>query len=894
MRVDRTAGCLLLAVFPVCASAGETEAPAVPAPEVNLIQWSSPLAMALAQVKATTATSTGTTGPSAWHLFAETGVSGNDVDGKLSGRFQQNREVPRGFFLRALDLSYVDKDSPFLGSLRASEIRERDQRITADIWRVGTFRTQISWDEIPDFISNSRSLYTQTGRGNLSVSPSIRANLETLLGGPTASPQPQNVPQAFQDAIRREISVAPRLEIGTRRESGFLRQSWSPSDAVEIHFVAGQTRKHGNIPFGTGTFARQNTIPVPAPYTPNDGVWEALGQELPAPIDWRTNEFGGGLRFSGKIWQVGADYNYEQFRDPVTGLTYDNWFRVTDAAGNPQGSALGRERFARSAVAYPPSSETHSVVLRAGLDLPRENQLRAVLAYGRTSQNDAFLPYTLNTALQGVIGGTYTGLATNIPAGTLVYDVNSLPQKSLNGNVETINQDYSFVTRSIPTMTFRLQYRVEDLDNNSPIITFPGFARFGESQWVTSLDYYGVPIHNRPESYVKQDGIATMRWDIAKPLALTLGYQYEGWDRTHRNVLHSNEHTARVRLDFTPSSMFSFRADYRYGERKPDQYLVQPLVFNPALNVNPPSAALPGPGGPGWEDLRGPGGGPLTPLNGDISLEFNQLRKFDIGPRKRHDGIGTVDVRLGQMASFSGSFRYVKNDYLKIPATPKPNYSDLLYGALYDESWDASAEFSVTPGERSVFFVTYTREQNRYGFLSIGNLITGSVASPNPNVDPCCSQYPIQNSWERRNKTTLDSVQVGGNYATPGDGWVFDASYALSFATEKTNTTNPFPPIVPNSPRTAVVYPYPDVTDRFQELLVSVTRRFSKSIELGVRYRYEVYRTDDFYLNDISPYAQGQVRVGGVVTNIPRYLFLNARYGSYTANELSGFLRYRY
>lgn len=846
----------------------------------------SPLTQAVAQEK----TKAGAPAPSAaaqnWRLFALAGVSGYDVDGQLPGRFQHYREIPRGFYLGALDLEYLNKDSPYLISLRATEIRERDQRIEADAWRVGSFRTQLYWDEIPKFISNSPTLYRNTAPGVLQVSPSIRANLEALLGGPGASPQPRpnNLPPAFFAAIQQEIGVAPIVEIGTRRETGLFRQSWTPTDMVELHFQAGEIRKHGNIPFGAGTFARQNLFPTPpsgvpcagrpATISPCDGFWEALGAELPAPIDWRTDELTGGVRFSGRIWMVGLDYDYQHFRDPVNGLVYDNWFRVTDAAGAGPGSAIGRERFARSAVAYPPSSEFHNAVLRAGLDLPRETQLRGVFAWSKVRQNDAFLPYSLNTALSPS-GAGLAGFDVTNPA--------SLPRQSLDGNVRTINQDYAFVTRAAAPMTFRLQYRSEDLDNNSPLITFQGFSRFGESHFVTSLDYYGVPIRNRPESYTKQDAIATLRWDIAKAFAWTMGYQFKRWDRTFRTVPRSDEHIGRVHIDFTPASAFALRADYRYSDRKPDTYLTQPLVFNPNLSV-------PEPGGPGWEVRRGINGAPLTPFNPTLSLEFNQLRKFDVGPRKRHEGVGTADVRLGKATSLSGSFRYVRDDYVSVPSNPAPDFSNLFYGALYDETWDASAEFSVTPGERTVVFVNYTREQDRYAYLSMGNLITSSVV----NGDPCCAQYPIRNSWERHNRTTLDALQAGVSFATPGDGWVFDASYALSFSTEKTRSFNPFPPILDNSPRTAAVYPYPDVTDRFQELLVSVTRRFSKALELGVQYRYEPYKVDDFFLNDLAPYAYGQLKVGGELTNVQRYLFLNARYGSYTGNQLAAFLKYRY
>src|SRR5262249_3976666 len=157
----------------------------------------------------------------------------------------------------------------------ALEVREKDQQIYADAWDVGKFRTQLFWSEIPDFISNSPTLYVNSATGVLTVSPSIRSNLETLLGGPNAAPVPPaippavlpgtaiTIPPAFLAAVRNEIAKAQSVEIGTRRETGLFTRSWTPSDMFELHVLAGQTRKHGNIPWGTGTFARQNIVPVP-------------------------------------------------------------------------------------------------------------------------------------------------------------------------------------------------------------------------------------------------------------------------------------------------------------------------------------------------------------------------------------------------------------------------------------------------------------------------------------------------------------------------------------------------------------------------------------------------------------------------------------------------------
>src|SRR5215813_690787 len=186
----------------------ETPAPSLetPALETPGLGLTSPLAQAVAQERARA----GTAAPAAqsWRIFAFAGVNGYDLDGQLPGKFQEHSDVPRGFFLRTLDLTFLNKDSPYMGSLVASEIRERDQRITADIWKVGAFRTQVFWDELPKFYSNSPTLYQNTATGVLQVSPSIRQTLENLLGGPLAAPVPPPQPPSTLPATTITIPAA--------------------------------------------------------------------------------------------------------------------------------------------------------------------------------------------------------------------------------------------------------------------------------------------------------------------------------------------------------------------------------------------------------------------------------------------------------------------------------------------------------------------------------------------------------------------------------------------------------------------------------------------------------------------------------------------------------------
>src|SRR5262249_48360645 len=141
--------------------------------------------------------------------------------------------------------------------------------------------------------------------------------------------------------------------IATRRNTTLLKQSFHPRAGLEVHAQVSKIRSRGIQPLGMGTFARQNNIPTPPldvpcnarpSSNPCDGQWESLDVELPAPVASRTVAANAGAYFSGSHWSLGADYDFSQFRPDFRAITYENPFRISDAQGNPPGSAVGRNR----------------------------------------------------------------------------------------------------------------------------------------------------------------------------------------------------------------------------------------------------------------------------------------------------------------------------------------------------------------------------------------------------------------------------------------------------------------------------------------------------------------------------------------------------------------------
>ena len=855
--------------------------------------------------------------PSSLKAVIEIGGEDPEVRGDRPGKFQQYRDYPRNFFIRNVLLNFESANSPFLMTFKGQEVGERDQRYRFELGKVGKFRTRFMWDQIPHYYSNGKTFDLERTPGNLVVDPNLRANLQAVIpplpngNGPTSLdlftlPQYQLLLPVMSQAVQNGPGVNLRL----RSDQLLVTQSFHPTENLELYFRAQHLRLNGFRPKGTGTFER---VGIPAPS--QDGIWESQGVELAEPDQYRTTNLTFGLEYARPKWRVGVDYYLSLFRNPLPSLTWENPFRVTASLANP-GFGTGRNRFAQAQQALPPENDYQSISVHAGVDLPHETQLRGSFTWGRGTQNQAFLPYTLNSAMTAAnLGPLLTGGATVCPQGTTgptcvpaLFGL-ALPQPSLNGEVRTLNQNYVLASRPWKTMRFLLQYRSDDKDNRSSQITFPGLPSFGDSGVRIAVDFYNLAIQNFPTSYKRQNTKASWQWEVSKNLDWELEYDWEIWNRRFFEASRTNEHSLHGKLNYRPTRGVALKADYLYADRKPTCnpgksslldpcYPTQPLTFNPNLTV----PGLASGGGPGWEDTPALS----TQFVRGVPLEFNRLRRFDDDKRMRHNGGLTLEVTRWQQATFSASYRYLRDDY------DKGAQNDPFYGLNYNTFSTVDAQFTyfLTPEDdpnatapkkswwgNTFFYANYSREQQQTGYLGLGHLIIGAVQ----DVRACCAQFPIANTWLRSSRIHLDMFQFGINRASEDERTVIDLSYVLAFARDKTSTVNPFT-ILPVSLRTASAFNYPDVINRQQEVNISFTRQLRPGLAIGASYRFEPYRLDDYYTNNLQPYQlqiplPGQLQLPAasrpdVVSPTPRYLFLNARFTTFHANVATVFLRY--
>src|SRR5258705_69154 len=149
------------------------------------------------------------------------------------------------------------------------------------------------WARIPHYFGSGKSFLVKAAPGLYQVSPALRARLQVL-----TTPEARILPNSvLSDTVRQELLTAPTTIVRLQRAQALFRQSYQPSDRVELYAQFSWLRNRGSRPMSAGTFVRR---PVPGPgLTDIGGAWEGIGQEFLEPIDHRTYDLKVGAQFRG-------------------------------------------------------------------------------------------------------------------------------------------------------------------------------------------------------------------------------------------------------------------------------------------------------------------------------------------------------------------------------------------------------------------------------------------------------------------------------------------------------------------------------------------------------------------------------------------------------------------
>lgn len=480
-----------------------------------------------------------------------------------SSKYEEYRDIPRDHpFVDELELHHENEEKSYYIEFRTEDTLQDDQRYILRMGKYGKYEMELGWDEIPHRLSNAaRTLYREEPSGVFTLPDETQQQLQ----GDAALAE-----QIFS------LARGTRLSLG--RDTGRFSFHYTPMPSWDVRLGYRIDSTDGRRPIGTG-FAFGRAQPI----------------ELPSPIDYRTHDIDGSIQYVQELWSMRLSYSGSIFENGVDTLVWDNPYQAADSAFQ---SSRGRLDLA-------PENQAHTIGLDAVAHLPMRSQLVGAISYGWMTQDDDFLPFTINRALAQP----------------------SLTESSLDGELNPLVANVRLYSRPSPKLGFNAGYRLYDLGNDSRMIDFPGYVE-------TDSAVVDVARRNLPYEYTVHRGTVGTDYRLTSWSKVAIDYEWENWHRRFREVRDSDEHRIGPSIDLTPRRWLTLRTSYTRSWRDASGYDTR------AAEVGFPE------GEEGNERLP-------------------QLRKFDEAARNRDEVAFLATFTPRSTLSFVASFRLANDDYTR-------------------------------------------------------------------------------------------------------------------------------------------------------------------------------------------------------------------------------------
>lgn len=727
-----------------------------------------------------------------------------------TSKFNEYRDLRNGFYVRRVDATFENvKDPKNYFSLKSQRTLYRDQSYLATFGQYGKFKLQFRYDEIPHTYSNTtRTLFTETAPGVWSFPAAIRsalqastaANLPSLMAGTGA-----NVGQGI---VTNFNFITPSII----RKAGTALVSYNPTANWNFNGLFWRESQRGLRPIGL--------IMNPSP---SASATAGYGVELPEPINYFNNRLQVGTEYGNRKRAIQAAYIGSFFQNNTGVLTWDNPFRLTsETVGNP---LTGR-------MDLYPGNKAQYLSFAGATDLTKYVRLMGSISPGWLRQNDAFLPYTTNTA--NVTCGDGTQACTSLSV---------LPTPSLAGNKQTLAMNFTAVTTAWKTVEAKAAYRHYDYNNNTVVHTFTPVQGDAGAPPLSPTD-------NTPFGFNRKNLELTGNWFFAKRSSFKLGYEAEWMDRVHRDASHSLEHSLVSALDYSPTKDLLFRLSYRHSDRKPDAYL---------------------------DDVS-------EEISGGIPVDSPLARRFDEAARLRDRADGLVQWSPFDKLTLSAFGGTLQDNYNRSgdsnsatplnfltgsAATTNPYY---LYGVLKDLSynWGFDLDYAILP--QATLFAEYSHERyhkrmiTRYRAPEQGATGTANGCGPNTAglADRGACDTP-NNDWESTSRELVDITSAGVDFYF-GKKVYITTYYSLSAVKGNVFSRflgdpvgDPNLPLANNPDRfmlvgTNAAVDYPETVNRSHEVALIFKYKLTANLMPRLEYRYQQWDNKDYQTSPMTQY----------------------------------------
>jgi MtrB/PioB family decaheme-associated outer membrane protein len=421
-------------------------------------------------------------------------------------KYREYRDLPRGPLLETFALR--DWQDQWAGTLWGRNVIQQDGDYGLSISRGVSYRLDGRYQSIPHLFSLvARSPYSEMASGVFRLPDSLqRVN--------------QEYPATYIANMQSWLSSVPRVPLATGTDISQLRLRSRPAKDWRLE-LRGSGRQRDGTQAYAGTFGTSNTVELAAPIAQNLLDGDAIASYEHGDV------------------RVQATAGVSEFQNHVNTLIWDNPRRYTDGATNATGSSQGR-------MALAPDNQVVRGLLAVGWRLPRASVASANLSVSEGTQNDPFIPYTINSALAW-------------------SRLDSLPARSLDAKATTVTQDYRLSGSPFRTIWAALRFRNEQYTNKTAKLTFNGLSST-DNTWTADTTQQDLL------SWARSAMGADLDFNPARWGSVTLLLERQYRKHNDREVLSDHEDILGGSLRLHPLDEMNLSGRYRHGNRTQDNF----------------------------------------------------------------------------------------------------------------------------------------------------------------------------------------------------------------------------------------------------------------------------------------------------------------------------------
>lgn len=396
--------------------------------------------------------------------YVEGGVGYQSDDSAWFGRYTGLTDKGP-FFIGDLDIASRKEDG--------SHTRVTGRRLGLDSRSImfthgvqGDYELDLIYDQLPNFISNTAiTPYIDEGDNTLNLSGSL-----------------------LDQENYREV------EIGTERRRAGGKISFAPGSNWNVNLAYRHEEKEGSGQQGgaVGFSARRQSLSI-----------------LPKPIDYTTDLVDASIGYAKDKGHIEVAYHLSMFRNANESLTWENPF-----------PSLHGETGTYGRLALEPDNDFQQLMVTGGYRLTEKTYLTGVVSSGLMTQDQQFLPYTINENIT----------------------TRELPRESLDGKVRQNIVDLKLSSRPARKWSINGAYRYHDHDNQTSSSSYVYSRADSFNSGANAPDEDDLTEVNMPYSFTQHRAGLDAKYRIGRWTSLTLGYDYEKFRRDNSEVDETDEH----------------------------------------------------------------------------------------------------------------------------------------------------------------------------------------------------------------------------------------------------------------------------------------------------------------------------------------------------------------